>query len=282
MKLCYCDETGIGNEPIAVMVGVVVDSQRMHITKEDWDDLLKHLSGIVGVRLDELHTRDFYSGNSPFRGIAGPKRSEYISTIFQWFADRKHHFIHTAIDKNAFQSAVRMGVVPPEIRTVWRCMGAHIILAAQRAFQKIEKTKGHTIFIFDNEHREEKHFKEFIFQPPGWSDSYYERGKKQRAFEHVIDVPYFADSKDVALLQLADFTAYFLRRYAEIEERHSAPRYPDEYPKVKNWISLLASRSIGLNCIYPCKGRDKTADFAAIRELNKRPATCFQIAGLHF
>src|SRR5947208_3940613 len=24
MKLCYCDETGIGSEPIAVMVGVVV------------------------------------------------------------------------------------------------------------------------------------------------------------------------------------------------------------------------------------------------------------------
>src|SRR5437868_7272606 len=150
-EACYCDETGIGSEPIAVMVGVVVDSQRMHITKEDWDDLLGHLSGIVGVRLKELHTRDFYSGNSPFRGIAGPKRSEYISTIFQWFADRKHHFIHTAIDKNAFRSAVTMDAVPPEIQTVWRCMGAHIILAAQRAFQKIEKTRGHTIFIFDNE-----------------------------------------------------------------------------------------------------------------------------------
>jgi len=260
MKLCYCDERGPGNEPIAVMVGVVVDSQRMHITKEDWDDLLEHLSGIIAVRLDELHTRDFYSGNRPFRGIAGPKRSEYISTIFQWFADRKHHFIHTAIDKNAFRRAVGMGAVPPEIQTVWRCLGAHIILAAQRAFQKIEKTKGHTIFIFDNEHREEKRFKEFIFRSPAWSDSYYKRAKKQHALEHVVDVPYFADSKDVALLQLADFTAYFLRRYAEIEERHDAARYPDEYPKVKNWIDLLAERSIGLNCIFPSKGRDKTAD----------------------
>jgi hypothetical protein len=141
VKICYCDETGTGNEPIAVTVGVVVDSQRMHITKEDWDDLLQHLSGIVGVRLDELHARDFYSGNSPFRGIAGPKRSEYISTIFQWFADRKHHFIHTAVDKNAFRSAVTMGALPPEIQTLWRCVGAYIILASQRAFQKIEKTK---------------------------------------------------------------------------------------------------------------------------------------------
>ena len=57
MKLCYCDESGTGKEPIAVMVGVVVDSQRMHITKEDWDELLNHLSDIVGVQLDEIHTR---------------------------------------------------------------------------------------------------------------------------------------------------------------------------------------------------------------------------------
>ena len=107
MKLCYCDETGIGTEPIAVMVGVVVDSQRMHITKDDWDDLLQYLSGIVGARLDELHTRDFYSGNSPFRGIAGPKRSEYISTIFQWFADRKHHLFTQLLIRMLFEARWR-------------------------------------------------------------------------------------------------------------------------------------------------------------------------------
>jgi hypothetical protein len=260
MKLCYCDESGTGGEPIAVMVGVVVDSQRMHITKQDWKDLLRHLSGIVGVDLDELHTRDFYSGNSPFRGIDGPKRSEYISTILEWFAERKHHLVYTALDKALFEKAKAAGDIPAEIQTVWRCMGAHLILAAQRACQKCEGTKGNTIFIFDEENREEKHFKEFIFDPPRWTDSYYSRSKKQAPLDQVIDVPYFADSKDATLLQLADFIAYFLRRYAEIEEGHSAAKYPDEYPKVKGWIDLLAARSIGLNCIYPSKGRDKTAN----------------------
>lgn len=33
MKLCYCDESGTGNEPVAVMVGIVVDTKRMHLTK---------------------------------------------------------------------------------------------------------------------------------------------------------------------------------------------------------------------------------------------------------
>ena len=46
MKVCYCDESGTGDEPIAVLVGVVVDSQRMHVTKEHWGDLLENLSTI--------------------------------------------------------------------------------------------------------------------------------------------------------------------------------------------------------------------------------------------
>jgi hypothetical protein len=44
MKVCYCDESGTGDEPIAVMVGVLVDSQRMHITKKDWCELLEQFS----------------------------------------------------------------------------------------------------------------------------------------------------------------------------------------------------------------------------------------------
>ncbi|HET9376701.1 MAG TPA: hypothetical protein VFO40_17130 [Chthoniobacterales bacterium] len=92
MKICYCDESGTGNEPIAVTVGVVVDSQRMRVSKEDWKELLAQLSNMIGSKIDELHTRDFYSGNSPFRNLNGSQRSDYISAIFKWFVDRKHHF----------------------------------------------------------------------------------------------------------------------------------------------------------------------------------------------
>ena len=48
MKFCYCDESGTGDEPIAVMVGIVVDAQRMHLTKADWAELLETLSQLLG------------------------------------------------------------------------------------------------------------------------------------------------------------------------------------------------------------------------------------------
>ena len=67
MKACYCDESGTGEEPIAVMVGVVIDVQRMHVTKSDWKALLVAFSRIVKQRVLEFHDRDFYAGNGIWR-----------------------------------------------------------------------------------------------------------------------------------------------------------------------------------------------------------------------
>lgn len=36
----YVDESGTGDEPIGVMVGVVADAHRMRVTKQDWNGLL--------------------------------------------------------------------------------------------------------------------------------------------------------------------------------------------------------------------------------------------------
>jgi len=71
MKVCYCDESGTGDEPIAVMVGVIVDAQRMHVTKTNWKDLLVSLSRVVGKPVEEVHTRDFYAGNDCWRALRG-------------------------------------------------------------------------------------------------------------------------------------------------------------------------------------------------------------------
>lgn len=44
MQFVYIDESGTGDEPIGVMVGVVADSHRMRVTKENWSGLLFALS----------------------------------------------------------------------------------------------------------------------------------------------------------------------------------------------------------------------------------------------
>lgn len=124
-------------------------------------------------------------------------------------------------------------------------MGFHLMLAVQKALQGKHGTKGNTVFIFDNENREEKKFANLIASPPAWSDAYYKKGKKQRRLDQIVDVPYFGDSKEVSLIQLADFLAYFLRRYIEIREEAVPLRYAGE--DEKTWTDAIKKRLISLS-----------------------------------
>lgn len=255
MKLCYCDETGTGNEPFAVLLGVIVDASRMHVTKSDWAAFLAELSKMVGQDFQELHTRNFYSGSGLWRNLSGEERSEVIDLFINWFAERKHHVVFSAIDKQRFQEMKESSKIPEEVNTVWRAMGFHVALAVQKHFQTEEKNKGNTIFIFDEEVREESVFQKLLLKPPEWSDSYYNKDKKKERLCQVVDAPYFANSKNVGLLQVADFLAYFVRRYIEVSENVIPDKYPGEKRKIDGWFTKIKDRTIPYQNIYPKKKR---------------------------
>lgn len=261
MKFCYIDESGTGAEPFAVMVGIIVDSQRMHLTKKDWEDMLKSLSRIVGRTITEIHTRDFYSGSGPWRHIDGPKRAKIITAIFEWLLKRKHHIVYAAVDKAKFYADIRQEEpLASHIKTPWRFMALHITLALQRNFKTAEKTKGNTVLIFDNENREEKNYTELILKPPKWTDTYYGRNASEEPLNQIIDVPYFGDSQHVGLIQAADFICYFFRRYIELHEGVSDPKYDGEQDLLTKWISTALKQAIPKSCIYPSRSRCNCAE----------------------
>ncbi len=115
------------------------------------------------------------------------------------------------------------------------------------------------MLVFDNEEREKIQFTDLVLRPPFWTDSYYSRAERQEPLDQLVDAPYFADSKDVALLQLADFVAFFLRRYAELENG-DGERYAGEHRQVRRWAMQALDCSIGKSAIYPKKGRCRPAD----------------------
>jgi len=260
MKFCYLDESGTGDEPYAVMVGIVVDAYRMHVTKNDWQQLLQTLSNIIGRNVQEIHTRDFYAGNTPWRGISGTDRASVINAIFDWLAERHHHIVFSFVDRTIFNEEFQNETISNDIKSLWCFLGLHIILSIQKKYQRESGNKGNTLLIFDNEEREQLNFSELIKNPPEWTDTFYNRNTRHDRLNQIIDVPYFGDSKDVALIQLADFTAYFLRRYVEIQEEAIGPRYNDESERVTNWFNQINSRSIGQSIIYPKRGRCDCAD----------------------
>lgn len=71
----------------------------------------------------------------------------------------------------------------------------------------------------------------------------------------IVDIPHFVDSKQVGLIQLADFICFFLRKYIELKMNLVQPAYKDEIEKVEEWTNLILTRSIPKNNIYLSRGR---------------------------
>jgi hypothetical protein len=260
MKFCYLDESGTGDEPYAVMVGIIVDVQRMHLTKRDWENLLALLSNLVGRQVTEIHTRDFYPGNSPWRDLAGDVRAQIISSIFDWLRDRRHHIVYSAVNKVTFQSNFCHEQCFDEIETLWRFMALHVCLAIQKQHQRLARNKGHTVLVFDNEECEAREFIKLIRNPPEWTDTYYNRKPNQERLDQIVDVPYFGDSRHVGLIQVADIVSFFLRRYVELQEDVVPPRYEDEDRLVNDWAGSAIGQAIQKSAIYPARGRCECAE----------------------
>ncbi len=259
MKFYYLDETGTGDEPYAVMAGVIVDANRMHITKKDWAALLQTLSNILPRPIKEIHTSDFYAGNGPWRSLDGHIRAKIIDIIFDWLDKRKHEIVYTAVDREKFTSQYNTEHYCSEVPTLWRFMALHICLAIQKQYKTSRGNKGHTVLIFDKQEAESKEFIELIMNPPEWTDTYYQRKSKQKAFYQLVDVPYFGDSKHIGLIQLADFVSFFLRKRVELQ-MGKLPDYEDETSLIEKWAAIALKQAIPTSAIYPKIGRCECAD----------------------
>jgi len=243
------------------MVGVVVDAYRMRPTKSYWDELLTELSGIIGREVKEFHTKDFYAGNSPWRGLRGDQRAEVISAIFRWFSDRNHHIVYSAIDLEKFQEISVKNALYNDVGSLWRCLGFHLALSLQRKYQNQKGNKGNSVLIFDAHDKDQKEFAELLLGPPAWSETYYQKRKKSAPLDQIVDVPHFVDSSHVGLIQVADCFSYFIRRHLEIESGKVPERYEGEADVVKGWAEKALGCGISKAAIYPKRDRCDAAEF---------------------
>jgi hypothetical protein len=136
-------------------------------------------------------------------------------------------------------------------------MALHIALLLQKKYQGTAKgnkrninQKGSIVLIFDNEHREQQPFTNLLLSPPDWTNSYYKKKKEQDKMSQIIDVPHFVDSKQVGLIQLADFICFLLRKYIEIQMGLVEPKYENEKDKIKGWVDQIISCSISKRIFF--------------------------------
>ena len=272
MKFCYIDESGAGSEPFLVMVGVVVDGHRMHKTKEVWNEFLEILSNVCKRKIDEFHACDCYAGNGPWRGMDGPERAETISAVLSWWGERKHHLTFTVIDKLIYEEMKKNKEILDGCDSVWRTAAIHTTLSVQKMHQGNSGVKGHTLLLFDNKYEEEKPLSKFISSPPDWVYDYYGGKSKNPKLNQIIDVPFFGDSEQILLLQVADLIAFVLRRYVELTEGRVVVEYKNEPERLRQWIALISSRSYPASTRWP--SRDLTIAHKMFHKLTPESIKC--------
>ena len=245
MKFCYADESGHGAE-ITVVVGVIVDSLRMHRSKSDWNDLITAWNWLVknsgeakGSRIFELKGRDLYRGKAAWRKLDGGQRTALIELIINWMCERKHKVTFGTVSKTSLSANRDLTDIDGfQNASPWCIAAMHLILGLQRQHQKVKKNKGHTLFVFDQV-REGKELLRLVRDFPDALGEYYNQKSGSMPLDQVIDVPYFADSKDVELIQVADLIAFILRLYSELREGLTEEKFDGELERLREWIGLM-------------------------------------------
>jgi hypothetical protein len=261
VKFCYVDESGMGNERIATMVGVVTDATRMRMMKAEWAGLLIALRNMTGRNIVELHANEIYRGNGVWRGVRPALRSAVFKVILDWLEERRHKVIVVAIDKDRFDQEFEAQPFAVGLGTVWRCLGLHLALAAQKLGQREANNKGHTVLIFDNRAADQHHFTELIAAPPAWTETFYERAEDQDPLDQLVDVPHFVESHRVGLIQLADCLSFIMRKHLELVEGKRQPDFEGEANRLAAWAAAVMERSVNRANTFPRRGRCAAAEF---------------------
>ena len=99
MKVCYVDESGnAAQDPCLVMVGILVDSLRLHRTQKEFAEVFDIVQGLFAENLRELKGSKMILGRDRWRKVDPDKRKQIASYFCDWIGRRKHRLIVTAID----------------------------------------------------------------------------------------------------------------------------------------------------------------------------------------
>jgi hypothetical protein len=290
MKFCYVDESGKGSERVLVLAGIIADAHRMHVTKSDWLEILQTLSREVERPIEEFHTRHFYKGNGIWRSLDGQQRTAVLDRILEWMNERNHKVAFAAVDKQKVDPADlsdKDSFVRNETPRFWKLAAVHLLLSVQKYHQSKERKKGHTVMVFDQGNDPEE-IAEIVLKPPTWTDSFYDYQREvQRRktktpnpdlpLNMIVDVPYFADSRHVGMLQIADLFSYLLRHYAELRAGYTTSEYADELVKVSGWVSRIATLLVPDNFRWKTSGGCECNKFfrriapEALIDIHRRP-----------
>ena len=132
-----------------------------------------------------------------------------------------------ALPKSMLKSAIKQNKPPTKKDSHWQISAMFIASVVQKKMQKLDKNKGHTVLVVDDNSREMSHFQDEIHDKNKWFDGIYEVRRKtgrknwmprndNNRFNQIINTPFAVKSNHSTLIQVADAICYVYRKYLEL------------------------------------------------------------------
>jgi uncharacterized protein DUF3800 len=258
VKICYVDDSGNNSQdPCLVMVGILVDAYRSNRTREDFAGIFDEIQALFEENLRELKGAKMIFGRDRWRKVDPEVRRRIAGYLCRWIGDRKHHIALTAIDRQKLKNDAT-AEVPEKCHDEWLAGGLHIALQIQKAYQVKAKNKGNTILIFDENKVKADALSELLWQPPNWTDDYYDRRPNQGPLDQIVDTTFMIKSHHAGLVQVADLFAFIFRRYAEMKDFGKPEEWKGERALIEGYTATLVNRLLPRSCRWPVRPTGKS------------------------
>ena len=207
MYVVYLDESGNpggwnNNQDHFVIGGIAVHEGQITRLGDRLDQIQSEFFPEISLPL-KFHATDISSGHGRFRSLAAIDRRRLLDEVYAVMAaERYPHAI-------LFATAIHItAVVSPEqaLRDTFADITQRINTFLVRLHKSSNPQKA--LLIIDRSEGTEGKYRTLIsdFRTSGTSYGY---------LGNIVDIPYFSQSSETRLLQLADFVAYAVFRYYE-------------------------------------------------------------------
>ena len=212
------------------------------------DDVQAQFFPNISVPL-KFHATDINNGRNRFRGISKDIRQRILEAVYDELA--KASYPNAVL----FATAIHITAVHnPEqaLRDTFQDIAQRVNTFLTRLYRSGNPQKG--LLIIDRSQSTESRYRTLV-------SDFQNQGTEYGYLGNLVDIPYFSQSSDTRLLQLADFCAYAVYRYYERNDdqflKRILPRFdrrsPDHGPDGLKHIISAASHCECVACSWRSK-----------------------------
>jgi hypothetical protein len=203
MKFIYVDKSGARDQgDVFAMCGLMVDAYKLRKKTEDLDRRLEALFALHPGNRTDFKTSRFINGKGGWREIDATERKAFLMQVCELAVENGGKIFGVGLSFAAFDAAAAAGHGQPFNTNCWLGAAMFTVCLVQKKMQGVEKSKGLTVVIMDDNKSEMPKLSDELYQGNPWFDGlcqirgkkrgktiWLDRAKKDR-FDHIINTAF--------------------------------------------------------------------------------------------